>query len=225
MSFINHPITGKGWEAGYFLVDNEDCTRVTKEISTSHAQVVTREDGSKYVPAGAIYPSNDGNAVGIVYEPVDVTTGNMPGSVVTRGAVYGDRLPAAAEDAAKSAMTGIQFVASSPAINRPTSFNKKELAAITVTSTEGTGSGKTDVAVSGYTLGAGERYAYKIAQGTAPAAVLGQILPLSGTGAWTVATFPLDELSATDGHKITVAAIDTSNAVVAAGNATLDVKA
>ena len=95
MSFYQKDFTGKGWEAGYFLLDDEECTRLTKTIAQNHAQVVTRADGSKYVPAGAIWPSNDGNAVGIVYEDIDVTTGDMPGSVVTAGHVYTDRLPAA----------------------------------------------------------------------------------------------------------------------------------
>lgn len=120
MSFIQSPeFQGKGWEAGYFLVDNEDCTRLTATIAQNHAQVVTRADGTKYVPAGAIVPANGATAKGILYENVDVTTGAMPGSIVTRGAVYTDRLPAAPAAAATSALTGITFVATSPAITRP----------------------------------------------------------------------------------------------------------
>ena len=120
MSFIQSPeFTGKGWDAGYFLVDNEDCTRVTMTIAANHAQVVTRADGTKYVPAGAVIPANGATAVGILYEPVDVTTGAMPGSVVTRGAIYGDRLPAALASAAASALTGIHVVEDEPTITRP----------------------------------------------------------------------------------------------------------
>jgi hypothetical protein len=119
MSFISTPMTGKGWEAGWFLVDNEDCTRLTTTIAANHAQVVTRPDGTKYVPAGAIVPANGATAKGILYEDVDVTTGAMPGSIVTRGAVYTDRLPAAPVSAATSALTGITFVATSPAVTRP----------------------------------------------------------------------------------------------------------
>jgi hypothetical protein len=119
MSFISTPMTGKGWEAGWFLVDNEDCTRMTATIAANHAQVVTRSDGTKYVPAGAIVPANGATAKGILYEDVDVTTGAMPGSIVTRGAVYTDRLPAAPVAAATSALTGVTFVATSPAVTRP----------------------------------------------------------------------------------------------------------
>ena len=93
MSFINKT-EGKGWDAGYFLAGgDETCTRLTKTIKADHAQVVTTEYGTKYVPAGAIWPSNDENAEGILYENVDVTTGDMPGSVVLKGVVYEDRLP------------------------------------------------------------------------------------------------------------------------------------
>lgn len=91
MSFIGAGTKGTIYAPGYFLAANdENCTRVTKEISQSGA--VTADDGTKYVPMGTAYPSNDGNAIGITYEDVDVTTGNMPGSVVTKGTVYEDRL-------------------------------------------------------------------------------------------------------------------------------------
>lgn len=118
MSFIASD-TGKGFLAGYFLVDDENCTRLTKTIKANHAQAVTRPDGSKYVPMGAVIPANDGTAVGILYENIDVSNGDMPGSVVTDGKVYTDRLPAAPAAAAVSALTGIKFVATSPAITRP----------------------------------------------------------------------------------------------------------
>lgn len=223
MSFIQNEPLNTLYQPGWFLA-SADCTRETVQVSASHAAAVTKANGSKYVPAGAVIPANGATAKGILYEDVDVSTGDMPGSLVTKGIVYEDRLPVDVDSDAKTALTGITFITTAPAINRPTSFDKKELDSITVTSTEGTGSGKTDVAVSGYTLGAGEKYVYKIAATTAPAVALGDMLTI-GTGAWTAATFPLDELSATDGHKITVAAVDSSNIAVAAGNATLDVKA
>lgn len=219
MSFIQTPeFSGKGWEAGYFLVDDENCTRVTAQIAANHAAVVTRSDGSKYVPAGAVIPSNDGNAVGILYEDVDVTTGAMPGSIVTAGVVYKDRLPVAIEGSAVSALTGITFDTYEPTISRP-DFAGGTLSAITVTSAEGTGAGKTDVSLSGYTPGSGETYAYKI-DTTTPAAFYG--MQLDNT--WTTATFPLDELASTDGKKITVVSKDAFGFVVAAGSATIDVK-
>ena len=226
MSFIQTPEnTGKGWDAGYFLVDAENCTRVTAQIAANHAAVVTRGDGTKYVPAGSIIPSNDTNAVGILYEDVDVTTGAMPGSIVTAGIVYKDRLPVVVDSDAVTALTGITWDTYEPKIGRPTSFNKAALGTITVTSTaHATTTGKTVIAVSGYTPGIGESYVYKVAQTTAPSVALGQVLPTSGDDAWTAAAMPVSALASTDGYKITVASVDSLGAAVAAGDATIDVK-
>jgi hypothetical protein len=91
MSFINLNDQGNVYAPGYFLA-HEECVRETREIAQDSALVQTAADGAKYVPMGTAYPTNDGNAIGIVYEDVDVTTGNMPGSVVTKGVVIEDRL-------------------------------------------------------------------------------------------------------------------------------------
>lgn len=108
MSF-NGNSKGQGYAPGYFLAHDE-CERVTREIPQSMA--TTAENGTKYVKMGTIFPSNDGNAKGIVYEDVDVTLGNMPGSVVTKGTVYEGRIPVAATSTAKTALTaeGIKFI-------------------------------------------------------------------------------------------------------------------
>jgi hypothetical protein len=94
MSFIGNTKQGTTYAPGYFIAaGDETIQRETKEISASSALVITTDEGGKYVPAGTAYPTNDGNAVGILYEDVDVTTGNMPGSVITSGAtIYEDRL-------------------------------------------------------------------------------------------------------------------------------------
>ena len=123
MSFIQSPDTvGKAYAPGYFLVANEDCVRLTREIAANHAQVVTDANGTKHVPMGAFYPANDSATVkGIVYEDVDVTTGNMPGSVVLSGVVYLDRLPAAPASGVQAALEalGFKFYATSPSVTRP----------------------------------------------------------------------------------------------------------
>lgn len=97
MSFIGAGHQGQTYTPGWFLVNNEDCSRFTKTIPQSLA--ITNDDGTKYVPMGKAYPSNDSNAIGITYEDIDVTNGAMPGSVVTKGEVYEDRL----------AITGAQY--------------------------------------------------------------------------------------------------------------------
>lgn len=219
MSFIQTPeFQGNGWEAGYFLVDDENCVRVTAQINANHAAVVTRADGSKFVPAGSIIPSNNSSAVGILYENVDVTTGAMPGSIVVAGRVYKDRLPVVLDSDAASALTGITFDTYEPTITRP-AFTAGTLATITVASTAGTGEGKTDVALSGYTPGTGEHYAYKTGTAVAPTFYGMQL-----DSTWTAATFPLDEFAPTATHtKITVVSVDAFGFVVAAGNDTITV--
>ena len=115
MSFIGEKVKGKAWEAGFFL-GHEECERKTREIPQSLATTVGEK---KYVKAGTPFPSNDGNCVGLVYEDVDVTVGNMPGSVVLSGTVYEDRLPVELASAAKEALTKFTFVETAPEIERP----------------------------------------------------------------------------------------------------------
>ena len=124
MSFISSKDEGKVYAPGYFLA-HEECERKTKEIPNNHAQVVTASNGAKYVPMGAFFPANSSSTViGIVYEDVDVSTGDMPGSVVTCGTVYLDRLPAAPASGVQSALEGkgFKFISTSPSVTRPDGF-------------------------------------------------------------------------------------------------------
>lgn len=89
MAFIYPDKTGTVYAPGWFLA-HEECVRKTQEISA--VGVTADAYGHKHVPMGKIWPSADANAVGIIYEDVDVTAGNMPGSVVMSGVVYEDRL-------------------------------------------------------------------------------------------------------------------------------------
>lgn len=121
MSFIGDKKLGTTYAPGYFLAYNdENVTRETRQIAQNSAATVTTTEG-KYVPMGTAYPTNDGNAIGLLYEDVDVTVGDMPGSVITAGAtVYEDRIPELA-GAAKSALAskGFKFIATAPAVERP----------------------------------------------------------------------------------------------------------
>ena len=219
MSFIKTPdIQGKVYAPGYFLA-HEECVRETREISQSHAQVVT-VNGAKHVPMGAFYPANNSSTVvGIVYEDVDVTNGNMPGSVVTKGVVYLDRLPAAPESGVQSALEGkgFKFYATSPAVARPTW--PSALTTLTVNSSAGTAAGDTAITVSGYTLKSGDSYKYKVATGTAPSVSAGEILDST----WTYWNGTADITAATD-KKITVAVVNAFGEAIASGNATVTAK-
>ena len=119
MSFIGAAEKGRNFAPGWFLESEVGVVRKTRQISQSGA--ATAEDGSKYVPMGTIWPSNDASAAGIVYEDIDVTTGDMPGSVVLAGRVYEGRLPVSIAAAAKTALTakGFVFIATSPSVTRP----------------------------------------------------------------------------------------------------------
>lgn len=118
MSFIGNVQHGQCYAPGWFLTNNEDCTRETRQIAQTGA--TTGDNGAKYVRMGTVYPANDNTAEGIVYEDVDVSTGDMPGSVVTKGEVYEDRLPVALATAAKTALTGKGFTfKTSPEVIRP----------------------------------------------------------------------------------------------------------
>lgn len=89
---------------------------------------------------------------------------------------------------------------------------------VTVTSTAGTATGDSNIALSGYSLGAGEKYVYKTAKDTAPSVTYGQNL-----SKWTEIDSG-DDITPTATHtKITVAAVDANGRAQAAGNATLTV--
>lgn len=109
MSFIGTVEKGVVYAPGFFLA-HEECERKTRQIAQEGA---TDVNGKKVVKMGTIYPENNGNAEGIVYEDVDVTTGDMPASVVLSGVVYEDRLPEKIATAAKTALEkkGFKFVA------------------------------------------------------------------------------------------------------------------
>lgn len=94
------------------------------------------------------------------------------------------------------------------------------LQSITVASTAGTADGDSNIAVSAYTPGAGEKYVYKCAASTAPAVTYGQKL---GAG-WTEITPPADITPKATDTKITVASVDAQGRAQAAGNTTLTVK-
>lgn len=123
MSFIGNVEQGKVYAPGWFLA-HEECERKTREMTT--AMATTAANGAKYVPMGTPYPSNDKDCIGFVYEDVDVSTGNMPGSVVLSGVVYEDRLPVTLAAGAKSALAARFSFKTSPVVERPTDEDESE---------------------------------------------------------------------------------------------------
>lgn len=213
MSFIESKTDAPVYAPGYFLA-SEDCKRITTEIAQSGATTVGT---AKVVKAGTVYPSNDGNAIGIVYEDVDVTTGDMPGSIVIEGTVYEDRLPAAIESSAEDVLTGIKVITTSPAVTRP-AWLAGEMTALSVASVAGSASGKTAI-TTGYTLKSGEAYKYKTDASTAPTVGYGETP--DGWTSWDGTS----EITATTTHKISVCVVDRTGVAVALGSATVTSKA
>ena len=211
MSFTKDT-TNRAFNAGYFLA-SADCKRETREIAQTNA---TTDGNGKFVKAGTIYPANNSTAIGIVYEDVDVTTGNMPGSVVTKGEVYTDRLPQVLDSDAQTALEGLGFkFMTAPTITRPESGTLK---AITVTSAAGTAAGDTAITISGYTPGSGESYVYKV--GTTTPTISYNAIPDYTWTAWDGTS----DITAQTDKKITIASV-LNDRVVASGSATVTAKA
>lgn len=88
MSFIQNEALKPSYAPGWFLADNEHCTRITATIPATGDHVTTNADGTKYAKMGTFISALSG----ILYEDVDLSTGDMPGSVVVAGRYYADRV-------------------------------------------------------------------------------------------------------------------------------------
>lgn len=214
MSFIEKNATvGKTYAPGWFLA-SEDCKRETRQIAQYGA---TSANGGKYQKMGSFYPANNSSTVeGILYEDVDVTSGDMPGSVVTEGIVYLDRLPAAPESGVQSALEGkgFKFITSAPETVRPE--YPASLISLTVQSAAGTASGDTAITVTGYTLKSGEGYYYAVGD-SAPTINAGDIVDTTAWTAWDGD----DDITAASDKKIAVIVASEFGEAKAYGSATV----
>ena len=214
MSFIErNATTGKTYAPGWFLA-SEDCKRETRQIAQSGA---TSANGGKYQKMGSFYPANNSSTVeGILYEDVDVTSGDMPGSVVTEGIVYLDRLPASPASGVKAALEGkgFKFIDHAPEAIRPE--YPADLIALNVTSSAGTASGDTAITVTGYTLKSGESYYYAV-DTAAPTIGAGEIVDTTEWTAWDGD----DEITAASDKKIAVIVASEFGEAKAYGSATV----
>lgn len=111
---MSYVINTDGTKCPNFLESEVGLVLKTREVPDT----LGVQDGIyKTVAPGTIYPSNDNKAEGIIFEAVDVTSGNMPGSVLVAGRVLADALTI--NSAAKTALAGkgIVFV-DAPAVTR-----------------------------------------------------------------------------------------------------------
>lgn len=79
----------------------------TRQISDEG--VTANSKGKKIVKAGTVYKNENGVAIGLVFNDVDVTEGPQPGAVMYEGWVYAARLPETISAADKATMPGIKF--------------------------------------------------------------------------------------------------------------------
>lgn len=99
MENARYTYTEKSRRIPNFLESEVGLVLKTWKFDTT-AAIITK-DGTKYVPAGTVYPENGAKAKGIVFEDVDVTHGEAIGSLIVAGRVYENRLPATIEALAK----------------------------------------------------------------------------------------------------------------------------
>lgn len=136
MSFIHrNAVTGTTYAPGYFLADPEHCTRETRTIKADDTNVKTASNGGKYVPTGTTYKDGE-TVVGVVYEDVDVTNGDAPGSVVTAGTIIKERL-VTPTDADALATAGFKVI-SDASVERPDGFTIPDEGLDTATETADT---------------------------------------------------------------------------------------
>lgn len=104
----------KGTSRPNFLDSEVGLVTKTMEIPQSMGEA---EDGRSVVAAGTPFPSNDGQATGIVFTDTDVTDGAAAGSVMVAGRILKNRITI--DDAAVTALSGKGFVfADAPEITR-----------------------------------------------------------------------------------------------------------
>lgn len=95
--------------AKQILVFPDHYVAVAQTFLSNDSAAVT-EDGRKIIKAGTIYPSNDANAIGVVFNDMDVTNGDRTGAVIVHGFIKTAALPALPSSAAKTALKQISFL-------------------------------------------------------------------------------------------------------------------
>lgn len=81
----------------------------TEQVDENTAGVIVDDLGHKVVPAGTVFPSNDGKAKGITIHEVNVSNGPQPVGLIVEGWLLAQRLPVMPTDEAMKAMTSIKW--------------------------------------------------------------------------------------------------------------------
>ena len=70
----------------------------------------TMVDGRKIVKAGTVYPTNDGDAIGVVFYDCDVTDGDATGALLRHGWLKKSKLPVDIAAAARAVLPMIDVL-------------------------------------------------------------------------------------------------------------------
>lgn len=99
-------------EQGYTLPNFlESAIGLVQKTEMVTQDMATQVSSKKLICGGTIFPSNDANATGIVFETVDMTDDKArPASVIKAGRIYSNRLKTALDTAAKTALEAKGFV-------------------------------------------------------------------------------------------------------------------
>lgn len=84
-----------------FLASEVGLRTVTHTFLGTSSGTVT-ENGRKILKAGTIYPTNNANAVGIVFQDVDLTDGDSVEALMVGGVYLADKLSAVVSAEAKA---------------------------------------------------------------------------------------------------------------------------
>lgn len=107
--------TKKGYIRPPFLESEVGLITKTYQVDSDNSSVITDTDGTKMIRAGTVYPSNDSNAIGIVFEDVDVTYGEHAVSVMVAGRVNKDVLNISTEAETALKANGIFLISTEEA--------------------------------------------------------------------------------------------------------------
>lgn len=88
--------------------------------ATKIGDMVVKEDDRFIIKAGTIYPSNDGNAIGVVLQDYDVTEGDVSMAIVLHGFIRVDCLPILPSNTALKSLRMIYFLKDDMTILQPT---------------------------------------------------------------------------------------------------------
>lgn len=89
---------------------SEKFVSFTESIDSTNYNVQTDENGRKYVPAGTVYPTNDGKAIGVTIDDVYVDRNPALVGVIRAGWILKDKLPVAPAAEAITALPSIHFM-------------------------------------------------------------------------------------------------------------------